>query len=195
MDEIALRRERSADEAAVRRAQVDAFGERGEWVGALLDDLRAASEGGSISLVATLGASVVGHVFLSPCLLDAPRELVPALVLSPLGVRTEHQNRGIGTGLVRAALEAAETALAPLVFLEGDPAYYGRFGFRAASELGVRRPSLRIPAAGFQAVALSRHADWMTGTMVYPDVWWRHDAVGLRDRPGPPAQVTAATVA
>jgi hypothetical protein len=23
----------------------------------------------------------------------------------------------------------------------------------------------------------------MTGTMVYPDVWWRYDAVGLRETP------------
>jgi putative acetyltransferase len=120
-------------------------------------------------------------VLLSPCLLDAPRELVPALVLSPLGVRVAYHHRGIGSRLVRAALEAAEAALAPLVFLEGDPAYYGRLGFRAGSELGLRRPSLRIPEPGFQAALLSRHAPWMTGTMVYPDVWWRHDAVGLRE--------------
>ena len=25
------------------------------------------------------------------------------------------------------------------------------------------------------------YADWMTGRLVYPDVWWRHDSAGLRD--------------
>jgi putative acetyltransferase len=23
--------------------------------------------------------------------------------------------------------------------------------------------------------------DWMAGRLIYPDVWWRHDAAGLRD--------------
>ena len=23
--------------------------------------------------------------------------------------------------------------------------------------------------------------DWMTGRIVYPEVWWRHDSTGLRD--------------
>jgi putative acetyltransferase len=30
-------------------------------------------------------------------------------------------------------------------------------------------------------VRLSAYEPWMTGTVVYPDVFWRHDAVGLRD--------------
>ena len=33
----------------------------------------------------------------------------------------------------------------PLVFLEGSPAYYSRFGFVTATDLGFRRPSRRIP--------------------------------------------------
>jgi putative acetyltransferase len=46
--------------------------------------------------------------------------------------------------------------------------------------VGFRRPSLRIPEVAFQAVLLPAHEPWMTGTFVYPDVFWRHDAVGLR---------------
>ena len=33
----------------------------------------------------------------------------------------------------------------------------------------------------FQARLLPAHEDWMTGTVVYPRVFWDHDAVGLRD--------------
>ena len=69
----------------------------------------------------------------------------------------------------------------PLVFLEGDPAYYGRLGFVPAGGLGFRRPSLRIPDRAFQVVRLEPLEEWMTGRLVYPDVWWRHDAAGLRD--------------
>ena len=25
------------------------------------------------------------------------------------------------------------------------------------------------------------HEDWMTGRLVYRDVWWQHDSAGLRD--------------
>jgi len=33
----------------------------------------------------------------------------------------------------------------------------------------------------FQVATLPGYEqDWMTGAVVYPDVWWRHDAVGLR---------------
>jgi putative acetyltransferase len=68
----------------------------------------------------------------------------------------------------------------PLVLLEGSPVYYARFGFVAGADLGLRRPSLRIPPAGFQALRLPAYEDWMTGTLVYHRVWWDHDAVGLR---------------
>jgi putative acetyltransferase len=97
-------------------------------------------------------------------------------------VSENHRRRGIGEQLVRAGLSAAERQSAPLVMLEGDPRYYRRMGFVAASTLGLRRPSLRIPEEGFQARPLSSYEPWMTGTMVYPDLWWRYDLVGLRER-------------
>ena len=31
------------------------------------------------------------------------------------------------------------------------------------------------------AAAVDGHQEWMTGRLVHPDVWWRHDAAGLRD--------------
>lgn len=69
----------------------------------------------------------------------------------------------------------------PLVFLEGAPDYYSRFGFEPGGELGFRNPSLRISDAAFQALRLPAYEPWMTGTLVYSEIFWRHDAVGLRD--------------
>jgi putative acetyltransferase len=101
-------------------------------------------------------------------------------VLSPLGVVPERHGRGIGTALVRRGLELLARRAVPLVFLEGDPAYYSRFGFAPGGEQGFRRPSLRIPQAAFQAMRLPQYEPWMTGTLVYAEPFWRHDVVGLR---------------
>jgi putative acetyltransferase len=67
-----------------------------------------------------------------------------------------------------------------LVFLEGDPSRCPRSGFLPAGGLGFRKPSLRIPDAAFQVVRLPAYESWMTGTLVCPDTFWRHDAAGLR---------------
>lgn len=166
----------AADDPAVEHVHRTAFGDHGAVVAGLLPELTA-----TVSLAAEVDGEVVGHVQCGPGWLDAPRRLLEVLVLSPLGVLPGRQVQGVGSALVRAALARAEELGAAAVFLEGDPAYYGRLGFRAGGELGFRRPSLRIPAAAFQVVLLPAHEPWMTGTLVYPDVFWRHDAVGLRD--------------
>jgi putative acetyltransferase len=64
----------------------------------------------------------------------------PVLQLSPLGVAPEHQRQGFGSALVRVSLEAARARGEPLLVVEGDPAYYGRFGFVRADELGLLPP-------------------------------------------------------
>ncbi len=134
-----------------------------------------------LGVVAEADGEVVGHVLLSHGWLDARERLVDIYVLSPLGVRPDHQGAGLGGALVRAALDAAAGAGVPLVVLEGDPGYYARLGFVPGVELGLRRPSLRIPEPAFQAVALPSFETWMAGTVVYAEVFWALDAVGLRD--------------
>jgi putative acetyltransferase len=68
----------------------------------------------------------------------------------------------------------------PLVFLEGSPSYYRRFGFVAGAEVDFVKPSLRIPDAGFQVKVLRSYESWMTGTLVYSQTFWDLDFVGLR---------------
>jgi putative acetyltransferase len=83
--------------------------------------------------------------------------------------------------MIRHGLDALDERGVPVVFLEGSPVYYSRFGFRQGAELGFRRPSLRIPDAAFQARLLSAYEPWMTGTLVYAEAFWRNDLVGLRE--------------
>jgi putative acetyltransferase len=158
----------------------DAFADDGEKVARLWSEL-ASSDLLRASLVAVDGDQVVGHVGLSQAWLDARRELVEVWLLSPLAVAPDRQADGLGTALLAAAVESARDGATPLLVLEGDPGYYGRRGFRPGASFGLLPATDRTPAPAFQATCFDAHEEWMTGRIVYPDVWWRHDAAGLRD--------------
>jgi putative acetyltransferase len=178
--EPVVRHERAEDHETVREVHAQAFGDS-ERVPTLVDRLRAAQTSlAPLSLVATVGDRVVGHVLLSACRLDALPRLVDVLSLSPLGVLPEFQRQGIGTRLVAQALAEADSRGIPLVFLEGSPHYYGKRGFADATTSGFRPPSLRYPPGAFQVAKLPSYQEWMTGTFVYSDVFWALDCVGLR---------------
>ena len=102
-----------------------------------------------LSLVAELDGALVGHVVCTRALVDD----APALGLGPLSVRPEVQGKGVGTALVRAVLTRSEEAGETLVALVGEPAYYRRFGFVPATELGVVPPDAEY-GEYFQARAL-----------------------------------------
>ena len=177
-----LREEQPGDKASVRKIHVQAFTGHGQVVASLVDSLREIiTPTAGLSLVAEQDGQIVGHVMFTRSLLDAPRRLVEVQVLSPLAVMPDYHKRGIGSALVRQGLKAIAERAVPLVFLEGDPAYYSRFGFAPGGDLGFRKPSLRIPDGGFQVVRLPAYEPWMTGTLVYAEPFWRHDCVGLRD--------------
>jgi putative acetyltransferase len=179
---VLIREERAADHDQVREVHSRAFGDHGvNVVVPLLEDLRRSltTEPG-LSLVACEGDTVVGHTLFTRSLLDAPAWLVDVAVLSPIGVLPEYQRRGIGAGLVERGLARLDDRGVPVVFLEGDPAYYSRLGFQPAIDHGFRKPSLRLPDAGFLVCMLRAYQAGMTGTLVYRQTFWDHDAVGLR---------------
>lgn len=171
-----------ADRAAATALVTAAFGEEGEKVAGVWSEVVARGLARA-ELVATDadGGTLLGHVGLSHAWLDARRALVDVLVLSPLSVAPDHQGAGIGTALLAAAVAQAERLGAPLLVLEGSPAYYGARGFSPASTYGIEAPSPRTPAPAFQVVALRGREEWMSGRVVYRDVWWEYDAAGLRD--------------
>jgi putative acetyltransferase len=62
------------------------------------------------------------------------------LQLAPLGVLPEHQGQGHGSALARASVDAVRALGEPALLVEGNPKYYGRFGFVRADELGLLPP-------------------------------------------------------
>ena len=146
-----IRRERPADHDAVRALHEAAFGRDVE--ARLLDELR--EDAGflpHLSLVAVDGNRIVGHVIATRGWLEPFG--TPVLGLGPLGVHPDAQGHGVGTALVHALIAVAEACDERLVALLGAPGYYGRFGFAAATEMGIESPD---PAWGehFQARQLS----------------------------------------
>ncbi len=179
--------DRDTARTTVRAVITAAFGDEGEHIAALWEDVRArglvraelvAAAGGDSD---GDGAEIVGHVGLSHGWLDTRRALVDVLILSPLSVAPDLQRQGIGAALLTAAVAEADRLGAPYVVLEGDPGYYGHHGWEPAASYGIEPPSPRIPAPALQVVPLSAREDGMTGRIVYRDVWWEHDAAGLRD--------------
>jgi putative acetyltransferase len=169
LSDVLVRAEDAADHEGVARVVAAAF--RSEAHARLVEALRA-SPGfiAPLSLVAVRDGRVVGHVMISLVGLVRPDGLeqqVPSL--SPLAVDPDEQRRGIGSALVRAVTGAAQERGEALVVLEGDPAYYGRFGFEPAAAHGIEidLPSWAPPEAA-QVLPLGADRPLPCGRVVYP---------------------------
>jgi len=183
LDAVNIRVETEKDWSGVEAVHRVDFGDHGIVVSRLVDDLRGlVAKGEGVSLVADGVEGVVGHAMFTSSLLDAPRRLISVQVLSPVGVLPRYQRQGVGSAIINRGLEILVERSVPVVFVEGPPQYYSRFGFEPAAEHGFRKPSLRIPDTAFQALRLPSYEPWMSGTLVYSEIFWRHDAVGLREK-------------
>ena len=136
---VAVRPEAPTDAVAIDALLRAAFA--GGWEAALVDRLRG-SRALPLALAAeTSAGEVVGHIAFSPLpIATDTAAVVNALALAPLAVRPDWQRRGIGSLLVQDAFDRLRDAGAPLVVVLGDPAFYGRFGFRAEVAAGIRCP-------------------------------------------------------
>ncbi|HEU0277288.1 MAG TPA: N-acetyltransferase [Rhodanobacteraceae bacterium] len=101
----------------------------------LVASLRAAHRS-AYELAAEREGSIVGHILFSPVLVERGDDGL-AVGLAPLAVAPEHQRQGVGSALVQAALMTLKTGPYRMVVVLGDPAYYQRFGFRAAGTFGL----------------------------------------------------------
>lgn len=144
-----IRAESSADAAAVHALNRAAFGTDEE--AALVERLHA-SAAPVISLVADDGSEIVGHILFSEASLKADPAL-RALGLGPMAIAPARQNRGIGSALVDAGLARCRELGYQAVFVLGHAHYYPRFGFRPASEFGIRS-RYDVPDEVFMALEL-----------------------------------------
>ena len=160
-----IRAETEADRKAIRKVNEDAFSGASE--ADLVDAIRASDRFvPSLSLVAEVDGAVVGHAMLS--YVDIEPGAVRVLQLGPLAVLPAFQRRGIGSALVRKALRLIDERGEALVFLEGDPRYYERFGFRRADESGIEPPEGARAPQYFMMRRLAAYDPGLRGKAVYP---------------------------
>ncbi len=82
-----------------------------------------------ISLVAREDDKVTGHIAFSKMQGSADGKSVAALAMAPVAVLPERHGHGIGSALIRRGIEQSREQGWDIIFVLGDPNYYGRFGF------------------------------------------------------------------
>jgi putative acetyltransferase len=172
---VLIRRELPRDVEAVDEVHRRAFAWEGPpdepdgWVPVevtLVRNLRA-DQGWvpALSLVAEdADGRVIGHVVATESAIGQ----VSALGLGPLGVLPDHQRSGVGHALMHAVLGAADALGYPAVALLGRTDYYARFGFVAATGLGIGiGPPDPNWGASFQARPLAAYTAEVRGPFRY----------------------------
>ena len=139
---VSLRKAAESDRRAITDVVTAAFGPaEGPEVVQLISDLMADSSAQPVlSLVATLGDRLVGHVLFSRACVAAEGREISGVILAPLAVHPDFQGLGIGGRLVTEGLRQLAEAGLDLVFVLGHPDYYPRLGFAEAGVRGFEAP-------------------------------------------------------
>lgn len=160
-----IRAEREEDFVAIAALLRAAF--NGEYEAELVASMRRHENYiPKLTLVAELDGEVVAHVMFSRVLIGDRH----GLALGPVAVLPEHQNRGIGTAVIRHGLAIVDrgTAYGASAVL-GSPRYYPRFGYSQASVFDVYPPVPWDDAAFMFRPGTA--GDGFRGMVSYPAPW------------------------
>ena len=130
---ITFRQEEPDDQLAIRR--VNEHGFDGGQEADLVDALRQANAI-ILSMVAVDGEDIIAHVLFTEILVTQADTQFAALGLGPMAVLPSHQRKGIGTQLLKIALDKCRRLDYDFVVVLGHPEFYSRFGFSPAKSYG-----------------------------------------------------------
>jgi putative acetyltransferase len=153
---IRIRQAGKLDRESIREVHLRAFSENENQavstlaVNLLNEDTNLVT----FALLAEADGMIAGHIAFSPVTAD-DNEKWRGYILAPLGVKPEFQKRQIGAKLVESGLDRLRTKGVSILFVYGDPKYYGRFGFETDAASGYSPPyELQYPF-GWQAIKLN----------------------------------------
>ena len=152
-NKVLIRTETSADVSAIAEITVEAFktlaisNHTEQFIIAALRAAKALT----VSLVAEVDGSVVGHIAFSPVTVS---DGSPSWYgLGPVSVLPEWQRRGIGSALIQEGMTRLKDLGAQGCCLVGHPEYYRRFGFQNIPGLVHEG----VPEEVFFALSFSGH--------------------------------------
>ena len=91
-----------------------------------------------LSLVMELGGRLIGHIMYVRSKIDADDgRSIPVMTFGPISIAPEYQRQGCGTVLLRESMRRAAFLGAGALAIEGNPGFYGKSGFAAASARGI----------------------------------------------------------
>lgn len=109
----------------------------------------------ALDFVALAGGEIAGNImYCRARVAEDSGEEHGVLTFGPVSVWPRLQKQGVGSALIRHSLKAAAKMSFEAVLIYGDPAYYRRFGFRAAEMFGIRTSEGRFHPA-LQALELA----------------------------------------
>lgn len=148
----------------IRRVIINAFKDTSEAI--LVENIKKESDY-YISYIAKEDDRIVGHVMISPMLLNGERNI---LSLAPVSVLEEYSNKGIGSRLIKAALsEASENEEYKVITVLGSDHYYSRFGFVGYDPTRFKLP-FEIESRFFQVIEIEKdYLETVSGSFHYPE--------------------------
>lgn len=149
------------DHPCIRTTVQEAFGQDLE-----ADLVEALRESGDVvlELVADTNHQILGHLLISN--LRAPERCI---ALAPVSVLPSCQRRGVGSALIRAALQIMAERGWLAIFVLGEPEYYSRFGFsvEACAKFETEYPKTHMMALELQKGSLKH----LSGEIAYADAF------------------------
>ncbi len=122
-----------------------------------------------ISLLGLRENSIAGHIIFTLCRVEGGEDTVA--LLAPLAVAPALHNQGIGSALVQTGFNHLEQISIDHVFVLGDPAYYGRFGFKTEDKVATPYPLPIEWRGAWQSMHLRDGGATPEGKLLVPEPW------------------------
>jgi len=164
--EIEIRKSHNTEKPELEKLYPEAFPDE-DLLPVLTDLLR--EEKGVLSFVGTLNQEIISHIAFTLC--SIPEYSDQVALLAPLCVTPKYQRSGIGSAMVNDGFNRLKDAGLKRVYVLGDPAYYGRFGFVSEGDV---RPPYTLPkewSGAWQSVNLNTDDSHPQGKISLPSFW------------------------
>ena len=152
-----LRHHVPSDSSAITQLFSRVFSEsegeaEGKLIGQLASNLfESSKEADLYNVVADIDDHLVASIFLTRVEVDSPDDV---FMLAPVAVHSDFQGKGIGQALINYGLSELRNRDVRFVLTYGDPAFYGKVGFRQVSEDAITPPFKLSQPEGWLGLSL-----------------------------------------